>query len=52
MQAARMVPMLTGVGQPDFAVFGEAAKWSGVEGTMAMGFLDNNWEVTASSVIS
>jgi predicted esterase len=52
VQAARMVPMLTGVGQPDFVVFGEAAKWAGVEGAVAMGFLDSNWEVTASSVIS
>jgi predicted esterase len=51
-QALRVVPMLTGVGQPDFVVFSEAAKWSGVEGTLAMGFLDWKWEVTPSSVVT
>jgi predicted esterase len=51
-QAARVVPMLTGVGQPDFVVFGEAAKWAGIEGIVAMGFFDTNWQVTASSVLS
>jgi hypothetical protein len=50
-QAARIVPMLTGVGQPDFIVFGESAKWRGIEGALAMGFFDSNWKVTASSVI-
>ncbi|KAF2129028.1 hypothetical protein P153DRAFT_291971 [Dothidotthia symphoricarpi CBS 119687] len=51
-QAARLVPMLTGVGQPDFVVLGESAKWKGVEGVLAMGFFDSAWEVTASSVLS
>ncbi|KAH4318194.1 hypothetical protein HBH64_135290 [Parastagonospora nodorum] len=50
-QAARIVPMMTGVGQPDFVVFGESAKWRGVEGVLAMGFFDANWKVTASSVL-
>ncbi|KAH7392819.1 hypothetical protein BKA66DRAFT_456959 [Pyrenochaeta sp. MPI-SDFR-AT-0127] len=50
-QAARMVPMLTGVGQPDFVLFGESARWKGIEGALAMGFFDSNWEVTASSVV-
>jgi predicted esterase len=50
-QAARMVPMLTGVGQPDFVVFGESAKWRGVEGVLAMGFFDFQWRITASSVV-
>lgn len=50
-QAARVVPMLTGVGQPDFVVFGESAKWRGVEGVLAMGFLDSEWQITASSMI-
>ncbi|KAF2854976.1 hypothetical protein T440DRAFT_495630 [Plenodomus tracheiphilus IPT5] len=49
--AARIVPMLTGVGQPDFVVFGESAKWKGVEGIVAMGFLNSDWEITASSVV-
>jgi poly(3-hydroxybutyrate) depolymerase len=50
-QAARIVPLLTGVGQPDFVVLGESAKWKGIEGALAMGFFDSNWEVTPSSVI-
>jgi hypothetical protein len=43
--------MLTGVGQPDFVVFGESAKWRGIEGALAMGFFDWTWEVTGSSVV-
>ncbi|KAI4621817.1 hypothetical protein J4E80_004190 [Alternaria sp. BMP 0032] len=50
-QASRIVPLLTGVGQPDFVVFGESAKWKGIEGVLAMGFFDSEWEVTSSSVI-
>jgi hypothetical protein len=50
-QAARVVPMMTGVGQPDFVVFGESAKWRGIEGVLAMGFLDVEWKVTASSIV-
>jgi predicted esterase len=50
-QASRVVPLLTGVGQPDFAVFSESAKWKGVEGVLAMGFFDSDWEVTPSSII-
>ncbi len=50
-QVSRIVPMLTGVGQPDFVVFGESAKWKGIEGVLAMGFFDSDWEVSSSSVI-
>lgn len=51
-QAARLVPMLTGVGQPDFVVLGEEAKWKGVEGALAMGFFDSQWQIAASSFVS
>jgi hypothetical protein len=47
--AARLVPMLTGVGQPDFVVLGESARWKGVEGALALGFFDHEWAVTPSS---
>jgi predicted esterase len=50
-QAMRMVPMIAGVGQPDFVILGESAKWKGVEGALAMGFFDSKWEVTPSSVV-
>lgn len=51
-QAARLVPTVTGVGQPDFVVLGKSAAWRGVEGALTMGFFDREWEVTASSVVS
>ncbi|KAF2031612.1 hypothetical protein EK21DRAFT_110739 [Setomelanomma holmii] len=50
-QATRTIPMLTGVGQPDFVVLGESAKCQGVEGVLAMGFFDPEWKITASSVV-
>lgn len=49
--AARLTPMLTGVGQPDFVVLGESARWRGVEGAVALGFFDHEWAVTPSSVV-
>ncbi|KAH7112153.1 hypothetical protein B0J11DRAFT_542760 [Dendryphion nanum] len=52
VQASRLVPMMTGVGQPDFVVLGESARWRGVEGAIALGFLDHQWELTPSSVVS
>ncbi|RMD40059.1 hypothetical protein DV735_g5080, partial [Chaetothyriales sp. CBS 134920] len=50
-QAARMVPSLTGVGQPDFIVFSQDAPWKGYAGTLAMGFFDYNWEISAGSFV-
>jgi hypothetical protein len=50
-QAARITPMITGVGQPDFVVFGKSTEWRGIEGVLALGFFDANWKVTASSVV-
>ncbi|KAL1795700.1 hypothetical protein ACET3X_005924 [Alternaria dauci] len=50
-QASRIIPMLTGVGQPDFVVFGESAKWKGIEGVLAMGFFDSDWQIAPSSII-
>ncbi|RMZ80312.1 hypothetical protein DV738_g2889, partial [Chaetothyriales sp. CBS 135597] len=50
-QAARLVPSLTGVGQPDFIVFGKDAPWKGHAGTLAMGFFDYNWEISAASFL-
>lgn len=50
-QAARLVPMLTGVGQPDFIILSDAARWRGVEGALALGFFDHVWAVTPSSML-
>ncbi|KAF2006183.1 hypothetical protein P154DRAFT_615539 [Amniculicola lignicola CBS 123094] len=50
-QAARLVPMLTGVGQPDFVVLGKQALWQGVEGALSLGFFDHEWRVSRSSLV-
>ncbi len=47
--AARLVPMLTGVGQPDFVVLGWHCPWQGAGGAVAMGFFDHSWKVTRAS---
>ncbi|CAO1602326.1 hypothetical protein XANCAGTX0491_005944 [Xanthoria calcicola] len=49
--AARMVPVLTGVGQPDFIVVGQECAWKGAAGVVALGYLDNSWNVAESSAI-
>jgi len=50
--AARLIPTLTGVGQPDFVVLGESCRWKGVDGVVAMGFFDHLWNITFSSFFS
>lgn len=50
--AARLLPMLTGVGQPDFVVVSKECRWKGASGALAMGFLDSLWEVSGSSYIT
>jgi hypothetical protein len=47
--AARLVPMLTGVGQPAFIVLRKKTLWEGVDGVLAMGFFDHLWNVTGTS---
>ena len=47
--AARMVPMMTGSGQPDFIVADATMLWKGIEGIRAMGFLDWQWEVSRNA---
>lgn len=43
--AARLVPTLSGVGTPDFVVLDSSSAWRGLEGVLAMGFLDSMWGV-------
>jgi len=50
--AARLLPLLTGVGQPDFVVVNKECGWKGASGALAMGFLDSLWEVSGSSYIT
>ena len=49
--AARLVPLLTGVGQPDFVVIGKESAWKGVTGARAMGFFDHAWNISPASYL-
>jgi predicted esterase len=50
--AARLVPMLTGSGQPDFVVADREMLRKGVEGTLALGFFDSFWDVVHESYLA
>ncbi|WPH04227.1 Hypothetical protein R9X50_00711600 [Acrodontium crateriforme] len=47
--AARLVPLMTGAGLPDFIVADKSMLGKGIEGTLAMGFLDGRWKVSRNS---
>ncbi|KAK4963144.1 hypothetical protein LTR10_000772 [Elasticomyces elasticus] len=47
--AARLVPMLSGTGQPDFIVADKTMLWKGVEGTLALGYFDAWWKVSRNA---
>ncbi|KAF2755095.1 hypothetical protein EJ05DRAFT_519810 [Pseudovirgaria hyperparasitica] len=47
--AARLVPLQTGAGQPDFLILSRAAMWKGVGGVVAAGFFDHHWQVTQTA---
>ena len=49
---ARLLPMLTGVGQPDFVIASKQCAWKGAAGVHAMGFFESLWEVSESSFIT
>ncbi|GAB7353384.1 hypothetical protein MBLNU459_g3861t1 [Dothideomycetes sp. NU459] len=50
--AARLVPMLTGVGQPDFVIADKRLLWEGAAGVLAMGSFDHSWNVTRESYVT
>ena len=50
--AARLVPMLTGVGQPDFVIVRKVSAWKGAAGVLAMGLFDHDWNVSQASFLS
>jgi hypothetical protein len=50
-QAARLVPALTGVGQPDFVVMSAECRLLGHAGVYAAGFFDYSWQISESSYI-
>ena len=47
--ASRLVPMLPGVGQPDFVVADKRMLLEGAGGVLAMGSFDHLWNVTKNS---
>lgn len=51
-QAARLVPVLTGVGQPDFVVVNKGTALKGQGSLHAAGFFDSEWSVSAASYVS
>lgn len=51
-QAARLVPMLTGVGQADFVILSKKCLLTGAQGVLAMGFFDHRWNVTRASYLT
>lgn len=48
--ATRFVPMLTGVGQPDFLVLTRESKLKGLEDVLAVGFFDSRWSVSKTAI--
>lgn len=49
--AARLIPVLTGIGQPDFVVVSKSCAWKGAAGVHALGYFDHFWNITDDSVI-
>jgi len=50
--AARLLPMLTGVGQPEFVIVSKRCAWEGASGVLAMGSFDSFWNISESSFVS
>lgn len=49
--AARLVPFMTGSGQPDFVILDCTMLWKGVEGVLAMGFWDGDAELSGNAFL-
>lgn len=50
-QAARLLPMLTGVGQPDFILVGKRCASEGAAGVLGMGSFDSFWNICETSFL-
>jgi hypothetical protein len=48
--SSRLVPTLTGVGQPEFKIFDHELRWKGADAA-AIGFFDAWWNVSGGSVL-
>ena len=49
--ASRLLPTLTGSGQPEFIIVRKACAWRGAAGVLAMGSFDSEWKVSANSFL-
>lgn len=50
-RASRLIPTLTGVGQPDFILLGDKSGWMGHAGALALGFFDYSWNISDASYV-
>ncbi|KAK2749210.1 hypothetical protein FQN57_006825 [Myotisia sp. PD_48] len=50
-QAARLIPTLTGVGQPDFVIVNRHTPWKGQGALYAAGFFDYSWNISYASYV-
>lgn len=48
-RAARLLPMVTGVGQPEYVIVGPKCAWKGTGGVLAMGSFNASWNITEAS---
>ncbi|KAL2863457.1 uncharacterized protein BJX67DRAFT_363566 [Aspergillus lucknowensis] len=51
-QAARLVPTLTGAGQPELIIISDSCRWNGHAGLYAAGHFDKFWQISSGSYIS
>ncbi|KAL2802893.1 hypothetical protein BJX63DRAFT_440522 [Aspergillus granulosus] len=51
-QAARIVPTLTGAGQPELIILSDSCRWKGSAGLYAAAHFDHSWQISSGSYIS
>ncbi|KAL3459874.1 hypothetical protein BJX64DRAFT_198817 [Aspergillus heterothallicus] len=51
-QAARLVPTLTGAGQPELIILSDSCRWKGAAGMYAAAHFDYAWQISSGSYIS
>lgn len=51
-QAARLLPMMTGVGQPEYVIVSKKCAWKGIGGVLAMGSFSSFWNIPEAASYS
>lgn len=49
--AARLLPLITGAGQPEFILVNKTCAWKGAAGVIAMGSFDSFWKISSASFV-